>query len=87
MNLNIFMQKSAWTEGLGWFGVAAILIAYAGISFGFLSVDHWLYSVLNITGAIGIIVDAYAQKNYQPAVLNVVWAVIGTIALIRLFVG
>jgi mannosyltransferase OCH1-like enzyme len=80
------MKKTALTEALGWYGVAAILIAYAGNSFGFVAADHWLYIVLNITGGIGIVIDALGQKNYQPAVLNTIWAVIGTIALIRLFV-
>jgi hypothetical protein len=39
---------------LGWYGVAAILSAYALVSFGVLQPDSWQYQVLNLTGAMGI---------------------------------
>lgn len=68
------MLKPNWfTEGYGWVGVLFILAAYALLTFGVLGADDWAYHALNAFGSVGIIVDALAQKNWQPAVLNVVW--------------
>lgn len=72
-----------WSEWFGWYGVAAILSAYAGASFGVLGVSDRTYLWLNATGAIGVAVDAYRQKNWQPAVLNVVWAIVAVTAIVR----
>ncbi len=76
-------MKHFVAEALGWYGVGALLSAYALSSFEVLTPDSLPYLLLNITGAIGIVVDALGQKNYQPAVLNVVWSLIGVIALVR----
>jgi hypothetical protein len=38
-----------------------------------------------LTGAIGIVIDALDDKNYQPVVLNAIWAIIAVVVLIRLF--
>lgn len=76
------MRKSL-SELLGWYGVGAILIAYFLNTFGLLNTSSLYYSILNLTGALGIIVDAWKQKNYQPVVLNIVWGLVALIALIR----
>jgi len=68
------MLKPSWfTEGFGWVGVIAILAAYALLIFGAYDVGDWQYHALNGIGAVGIILDAFAQKNWQPVVLNAVW--------------
>jgi len=77
------MKPSAVTETFGWIGVAAILIAYALLTFGAFDGWDWRFHALNAVGGIGIIVDAVAQKNWQPAVLNVVWLVIAAIGLLQ----
>jgi hypothetical protein len=79
------MKPSLLTESLGWYGVAAILVAYAGASFGWMSVHDPLYLVLNLTGSLGIAIDAYAQKNWQPVVLNAVWFLIAGIGILVFF--
>jgi hypothetical protein len=80
------MKPSSLTEGLGWYGVVTILIAYAAISFGWLVASNPVYLLLNLTGSIGIGIDAYAQKNWQPVVLNAVWMAIAVIGIARIFV-
>lgn len=72
------------TEACGWYGVAAILIAYALLSLGFLDDDQLGYQLLNLTGGIGIVIDAIADKNKQPAVLNTIWAAFALIAIARI---
>lgn len=72
-------------ETLGWYGVIAILTAYAATNLGWLDTTSLLYQVLNITGAAGILIDAYRQKNYQPVVLNAIWMLIAFYAIIQSF--
>lgn len=78
-------MKNKITEILGWYGVVAILGAYALLSLNILSSHSLWYQGLNLTGAIGIVIDAWDDKNTQPAVLNVIWAIIAFIAIIKIF--
>ena len=71
-------------ETVGWYGVVAILLAYILISFNYTSSNSILYQTLNATGAIGILIDAWYAKNYQPAVLNFIWAAIACIAIVNI---
>lgn len=70
------------TEFAGWIGVLAILLAYALLSFGVLAADQVAYHILNLIGGIGI-VDALADKDYQPAVLNLIWVAIAVYAIVK----
>lgn len=82
------MKKRAFhilAESLGWYGVFAILGAYAASTLGFVGSSSPVYQWLNLTGAIGIAIDAYHDHNVQPVVLNVIWALVALIALIRSF--
>lgn len=75
-----------YTELVGWYGVVAILFAYTGNMFGWFTVQHPAYLALNITGSLGIVIDAWQQKNWQPVVLNAIWilvAIIGSINVIK----
>ena len=78
------MNKNLLDEIIGWYGAVAILLAYALISFGFLSVSHIIYQLLNLTGAAGFAYISYKKKAQQPAVLNVFWALVAIIAIIKL---
>lgn len=80
-------MKKFVIEGLGWYGVLAILSAYALLSFDQISAHSVAYQLLNASGAVGIGVDALYAKNYQPVVLNAVWLLIALVALSRLLVG
>ena len=77
------MNKEQLTEIAGWLGVIAILIGYALISFEVVEASSAWYHGLNLVGGIGIIIDAIADKNWQPAALNVVWILIALYALSR----
>ena len=72
-------------EIIGWYGAFAILIAYAMVSFGMIDAHSLLYQILNITGACGIAYLSFIKRAYQPAVLNLVWAIIAIVAIARLF--
>jgi hypothetical protein len=70
---------------VGWYGAAAILGAYILLSFHVLAPDSFWYQGLNATGAIAIVIDAWKDHNYQPVVLNLVWAGIAIAALVRVW--
>lgn len=78
-------MKKILIETVGWYGTIAIIGAYALVSFSFVRSSSFLYQLLNITGSLGIMAHALNKKDYQPAVLNVVWAIIAGIAIIGLF--
>jgi hypothetical protein len=73
-------------ELFAWYGVAAILIAYALVSFDLIASDSLVYQLLNATGAAGVMIIAYVRRAYQPVVLNFVWALIAVVAIIRIVV-
>jgi hypothetical protein len=77
-------SKQLFIELLGWYGVVAILLAYALVSFEVIESKSYAYHLLNLTGALGIVVVSITKKAKQPAVLNVIWAVVAAGAIIGL---
>jgi hypothetical protein len=71
-------------EIAGWYGTGAIVLAYILVSFQITPSDGLVYQLLNLTGALGIATIAIVKRVRQPAVLNIFWALIAVIALIRL---
>ncbi len=73
-------------DGLGWYGMVAIVGAYALNSFGYLESSSLIYQLLNGTGAVGIVVVSFAKKAWQPGILNLIWACIAIVAIARILV-
>jgi hypothetical protein len=71
-------------EIFGWYGTFAIILAYALVSFGYLSSSSLIYQLLNCTGALGIVYISFKKKAYQPGVLNIIWLIIALVAIIKL---
>ena len=70
-------------EVFGWYGAAAIILAYVGVSFSVLNSDSLAFQLLNFTGAIGILTISLIKKLYQTAALNIVWAIVAAAAILR----
>lgn len=66
---------------IGWYGVTAIVVAFALLNFGVLGTDSLAYQLLNITGSAGIIIVASSKKDYQPVVLNIIWLLVAIYGL------
>lgn len=79
-------MKDRLIEAYGWYGIVAILLAYALNAFGLIPSDGLRYSLLNLTGSIGVVAVSLKKRNSQPAALNAIWAVVAAVALVRLFV-
>ena len=80
------MNKKILIEAVGWYGMLAILAAYALVSFGAIKADSVAYQLLNLTGALGVALISLRQKAKQPAALNIIWAVVALVALVQLAV-
>lgn len=76
--------KDFLSEAIGWYGAVAILLAYALLSFGVLPSVSLEYQLLNLTGALGIILISMKKNNYQPAALNAVWALVALMSILSL---
>lgn len=74
-------MKKLLIEIAGWYGAAAILVAYALVSFQVITGDSLLFQLLNLTGALGIIVISLYKKVYQTVALNIVWIVVALVAI------
>lgn len=81
------MIKQKYIEIIGWYGALTIILAYALVSFKIIQSDEFVYQILNLTGALGIIVISVVKKVKQSAVLNIFWALIAAIALIGIAIN
>jgi hypothetical protein len=70
-------------EIVGWIGTGAILVAYLLNSTKKLSVDDKKYQILNIVGAIGIIINSSYHGAIPSVGLNIVWLLIGFYGLLK----
>lgn len=77
-------SKNQITELIGWYGTIAILLAYALVSFKFIPASGYIYQLLNLTGAAGIVVISLLKKVKQPAILNFFWAIIALLSIVGL---
>ena len=77
----MFLSRKA-SEIAGWYGTAAIVLAYLLVSFKVVPADDVIYQLLNLTGALGIVMISIAKKVRQDAMLNIFWALIALAALI-----
>lgn len=79
------IKPSAATELLGWYGMLALIGAYFMVSFGFIVAEGLAFQVLNLTGGVALVVFAVSKKATQLAILNIFWALIGVVAVVRIF--
>jgi len=79
-------MKSKLIEFYGWYGTVAIVLAYIMVSFSIISSTNIWYQILNGTGALGIVIEAFHKKDYQPGVLNVIWTLVALFAIFRMFI-
>jgi hypothetical protein len=71
-------------EAAGWGGAVLILAAYLLLSMGRLTGQSALYQAMNVVGAAGFVVNGWWHGAVPSASLNIVWALIGGVALWRI---
>ena len=71
-------------EVAGWAGASLILLGYLLITAGKLTGQSAVYQWMNVAGAAGFIVNGWWHGAIPSAALNVVWMLIGAVALLRI---
>jgi hypothetical protein len=71
-------------EAAGWAGSALILLAYLLLSAEKTTGQSLSYQAMNIVGAAGIAVNAWWHSAIPPAVLDIIWFIIGVVATWRI---
>ncbi len=57
------MKKNLIVNIFGWYGTIAIVLAYALLSFQFISANNLIYQILNGTGALGIVYISFKDPK------------------------
>ncbi|HVX47883.1 MAG TPA: hypothetical protein VHA05_00805 [Candidatus Saccharimonadales bacterium] len=70
---------------VGWVGAALILIAYFLVSTKKISPVSKSFQLLNLLGAVGIVVNSIHYRAFPSAGLNIAWTVIAIYGLVRAF--
>ncbi len=71
-------------EAIGWIGSALCLGAYLATSVGALAGTSRLYQWMNFLGGASLAVNVVWHRAYPAALLEICWALIGFVALIRI---
>ena len=71
-------------EIAGWSGAVLILLAYLLLSMGKLTGQSVTYQWMNVIGAAGFTVNGWWHGALPSAALNVIWMLIGGVALWRI---
>ncbi|MBN2421067.1 hypothetical protein JXB27_02195 [Candidatus Woesearchaeota archaeon] len=78
-------MKKKVSEAIGWGGMILILIAYILLNFNIIVKENLLYLSFNIIGSVGIAYISLKKKALQPAVLNIIWALVALYGLFAVF--
>ena len=70
-------------DAAGWIGAALVIIAYALLSFHRLNATTIAYQALNIVGSLLLIINTAWHAAWPSAVVNIIWAAIGLVAVAR----
>ncbi|NRQ38962.1 hypothetical protein HII36_45155 [Nonomuraea sp. NN258] len=71
-------------DAIGWLGAALLLTGYAMVSSSRMSGDGVPYQVMNLIGSICLMVNCVYNDAWPSAWLNLIWAAIGVVALVKL---
>jgi hypothetical protein len=67
---------------LGWIGSIAVVAAYGLNSYQRIKSDSIAFQLLNLTGAIFLIINSIYKQAYPFTFINSVWSVIAIVAIV-----
>ena len=77
-------MKQKIIQIFGWYGAVAILIAFFLVSFSYILPTSFLYLFLSLSGAVGIALNAFMDKDYPATFLNIIYALVAVLAFIKI---
>jgi hypothetical protein len=75
------MNNYVWFDTIGWVGAAALLIAYALVSFKRLQGDSATFQFLNISGSVLLAANTIFYGSYPSTFVNLIWAAIAVFSM------
>jgi len=79
------MKLKLFIDVVGWVGSVEVIAAYGLNSYQVLNSDSMIFQLLNLTGAIFLIINTIYHRAYPSAFINIVWVIIALIAIARMF--
>ena len=76
------MKKSTLLELFGWLGTAFVIISYVLLTSGTIT-DDWRYHLLILVGSFLVALISFVKKAWQPFVLNVLFALLALLTLLK----
>ncbi|HXA02945.1 MAG TPA: hypothetical protein VNW99_13205 [Cytophagaceae bacterium] len=73
----------SFTDILGWIGAIEVLTAYLLVSINKVDGKSITFQLLNLTGAVFLIINTVALKAYPSAFVNVIWSGIAIYFLVK----
>jgi hypothetical protein len=70
---------------IGWAGMILLILAYFLLSIKKIKSHSLVYHMLNLFGAVGIAVSAFATSSWPSVVLNIIWFGIAAFSLYKVF--
>ena len=77
------MDFRTFADVIGWIGSLEVVLAYFLISYQKVDARSVLYQVLNLTGAIFLIINTIYYGAYPSTFINLVWVGIAGAALVK----
>jgi hypothetical protein len=77
------MSLSIYTI-IGYLGAGLFILSYFLLSNGKLKADQSVYQIMNVLGALCLIVNALKISDFPTLLVNGVWFMIGLVAYIRI---
>lgn len=71
-------------DSIGWYGMAAVLLAYGFVSLEILPSHSLVCILLNLTGSAGLVMAAFVKRAHQFVVINIVWGLVALLTLVQL---
>ncbi|GII75952.1 hypothetical protein Sru01_09340 [Sphaerisporangium rufum] len=75
---------SVLVDIVGMVGAGALLFAYVLLSMSKISGDGLVYQLINLGGAVALMVNSAYHFAWPSALLNLIWSTVGAFALWRL---
>ena len=77
------MSTRFLVDVIGWIGAAALLAAYGLVSSKRLDGDSMTFQILNLVGAVFLIVNSTYYGAYPSTFVNVVWIGIAVVTILH----
>ncbi|WP_423602827.1 CBU_0592 family membrane protein [Sphingomonas sp. MS122] len=72
-----------WVDIIGWAGAVLVLGAYGLVSAKRLEGDSVAYQLMNVFGAVGMLINTYVRGALPSAAVNLIWIGIGLHVLLK----